>query len=217
MTLRNTDAVPIAKARRSVSEVMVIPIPALARALPRILGTLPMVCSRGSFGRFSLQADIIRNMSSTPMPVQPGKDGVRWRDLHVCYLLTRREQVTVFRLRTGLDRLSYHLYWRLRTGHTEQCPCGTGSQTTERLLQFCPLRESLREGIWPARIPVTGKLYDSLEDLRHTATFIGETGVSIERAEEEEEEEEMTVWMLTRSGLPICLRSLSLLVCAALK
>ena len=46
------------------------------------------------------------------------------------YLLTRREQVTVFRLRTGHNRLSYHLYSKLRIGHTEQCPCGTGSQTS---------------------------------------------------------------------------------------
>ena len=57
------------------------------------------------------------------------------------YLLTRREQVTVFRLRTGHNRLSYHLYSKLRIVHTEQCPCGTGSHTTEHLLQSClPLR-----------------------------------------------------------------------------
>ena len=110
MTLRNTDAVPIANARKSVSEVMVIPIPALARALPRILGTLPTVCSCGSSGRFSLQADMIRNMSSTPMPAQPGKDVVRWKGLRVYHLLTRREHVVVFRLRTGHNRLSYHIY-----------------------------------------------------------------------------------------------------------
>ena len=48
-------------------------------------------------------------------------------------LLTRREQVTVFRLRTGHNCLSYHLYSKLHIGHTEQCPCGTGSQTTEHL------------------------------------------------------------------------------------
>ena len=97
------------------------------------------------------------------------------------YLLTRREQVTVFRLRTGHNRLNYHLYSKLRIGHTEQCPCGTGSQTTEHLLQFCPTYEPLRKGIWPDHTPVARKLYGSLRDLRCTATFIRETGVSIWR------------------------------------
>ena len=79
------------------------------------------------------------------------KQHSKWRHKHPrynkadpYYLLTRREQVTVFRLRTGHNRLNYHLYSKLRIGHTEQCPCGTGSQTTEHLLQFCPTYEPLR-------------------------------------------------------------------------
>ena len=114
------------------------------------------------------------------------KQHSKWRHKHPrynkadpYYLLTRREQVTVFRLRTGHIRLSYHLYSILRIGHTEQCPCGTGSQTTEHLLQSCPTYEPLRKGIWPDHTPVARKLYGSLRDLRCTATFIGETGVSI--------------------------------------
>ena len=78
--------------------------------------------------------------------------------------LTRWEQVTVFRLRTGHNRLNNHLYFKLHIGHTEQCPCGTGSQTTEHLLQFCPTYEPLRKGIWPDHSPVARKLYGSLGD-----------------------------------------------------
>ena len=127
------------------------------------------------------------------------KQHSKWRHKHPrynkadpYYLLTRREQVTVFRLRTGHNRLNYHLYSKLRIGHTEQCPCGTGSQTTEHLLQSCPTYEPpksmalgpyslepLRKGIWPDHTPVARKLYGSLRDLRCTATFIEETGVSI--------------------------------------
>ena len=114
------------------------------------------------------------------------KQHSKWRHKHPrynkadpYYLLTRREQVTVFRLRTGHNRLNYHLYSKLRIGHTEQCPCGTGSQTTEHLLQFCPTYEPLRKGIWPDHTPVARKLYGSLKDLRCTATFIEETGISI--------------------------------------
>ena len=114
------------------------------------------------------------------------KQHSKWRHKHPrynkadpYYLLTRREQVTVFRLRTGHNRLNYHLYSKLRIGHTEQCPCGTGSQTTEHLLQFCPTYEPLRKGIWPDHTPLARKLYGSLRDLQCTATFIGETGISI--------------------------------------
>ena len=97
------------------------------------------------------------------------------------YLLIRREQVAVFKFRTGNNRLNFHLYSKLRIGHTEQCPCGTGSQITEHLLQSCPIYEPLRKGIWPDHTPVARKLYDSLGVLRCTATFIEETGVSIWR------------------------------------
>ena len=71
----------------------------------------------------------------------------------------------MFRLRTGHNRLNYHLCSKLRTGHTEQCPCGTGSQTKENLLQSCPIYEPLRKGIWPDQTPVARKLYGSLRDL----------------------------------------------------
>ena len=118
--------------------------------------------------------------------VLKAKQHSKWRHKHPrynkadpYYLLTRQEQVAVFRLRTGHNRISYHLYSKLRIGHTEQCPCGTGSQTTEHLLQSCPIYEPLRKGIWPDHTPIARKLYGSLRDLRCTVTFINETGVSI--------------------------------------
>ena len=114
------------------------------------------------------------------------KQHSKWRHKHPrynkadpYYQLTRREQVTVFRLRTGHNHLNYHLYSKLSISYTEQCPCGTGSQTTEHLLQSCPIYEPLRKGIWPDHTPVARKLYGSLRDLRCTATLIEETGVSI--------------------------------------
>ena len=123
------------------------------------------------------------------------KQHSKWRHKHPrynkadpYYLLTRREQVTVFRLRTG-HSLNYHLYSKLRIGHTEQCPCGTGSQTTEHLLQSCPTYEPLRKGFWPDHTPVARKLYGSLRDLRCTATFIGETGVPICRTRRRKKKE----------------------------
>ena len=97
------------------------------------------------------------------------KQHSKWRHQHPrhnkadpYFLLTRREQVTVFRLWTGHNCLNYHLQSKLRIGHAEQCLCGTGSQTTENLLQSCPIYKPLRKGIWPDPTPVARKLYDSL-------------------------------------------------------
>ena len=91
----------------------------------------------------------------------------------------RWEQVTVFSLRTSHNHLNRHPYSKLRSGHTEQCPCSTGSQTTQHLLQSCPLYELLRKGIWPDPTQIARKLYSSLGDLWCTATFIEKTWVSI--------------------------------------
>ena len=46
------------------------------------------------------------------------------------HLLTRHEQVSIFRLRTGHNRLRNHLFHKLKIGDTDQCRCRTGSQTT---------------------------------------------------------------------------------------
>ena len=53
----------------------------------------------------------------------------------------------------------WFLYSKLPIGHTEQCPCSTGSQTIEDLLQSCPIYEPLKKGIWPDHTPVARKLY----------------------------------------------------------
>ena len=95
------------------------------------------------------------------------------------YLLTRREQVAIFRLRTGHNRLKHHLHSTFRIGDSEQCSCGTGSQTTEHLLQSCPLHQALRDRTWPEPTPLARKLYGGLEDLRRTTTFIEESEESI--------------------------------------
>ena len=64
-------------------------------------------------------------------------------------------------------------------GLVQQWPCGSDSQTTEYLLQSCPLFEALIRGIWLHYTPVIHKLYGSLKDLQWTATFIADPGASI--------------------------------------
>ena len=110
----------------------------------------------------------------------------QWHQQHPRYdrsdpfhLLPRREQVVIFRLRTGHNRLNHHLFTKFHIGQSEQCPCGTGSQTTEHLLQSCPLHEALRQRIWPDHKAMAQKLYGCLEDLQRTVAFIVETALSI--------------------------------------
>ena len=95
------------------------------------------------------------------------------------HLLSRTEQVLIFRLRTGHNCMNHHLYTKFRIGQSDQCPCQTGSMTTEHLLQSCPLHDGLRRQIWTEETTVQGKLYGGLEDLQRTATFAQKTGVSI--------------------------------------
>jgi hypothetical protein len=63
---------------------------------------------------------------------------------------------------------NHHLYTKFCNGQSEQCPCQTGSQTTEHLLQVCPLHKALRHRIWSEETPVARKLHGSLEDLYTT-------------------------------------------------
>ena len=59
-------------------------------------------------------------------------------------LLTRREQVTVFRLRIGHNRLNHHLFSKPRISRTNQYPCSTGSQTTEHSLDDVVFTKELK-------------------------------------------------------------------------
>jgi hypothetical protein len=110
----------------------------------------------------------------------------KWMQQHPRYnpnvpfhLLSRSEQVLIFRLRTGHNRMNHHLFNKFRIGQSDQCPCQTGSMTTEHLLQSCPQHDDLRRQIWAEETTVQGKLYGSLEDLKRTATFAQRAGVSI--------------------------------------
>ena len=109
-----------------------------------------------------------------------------WKEKHTAfnpkdhfYQLNRREQVLIFRLRTKHNRLKYHLFHKFKIGQNDQCPCGTGAQTTEHILQVCPLLDNRRREVWPEPVPETQKLYGALWDLQRTAYFISDAGVAI--------------------------------------
>jgi len=95
------------------------------------------------------------------------------------YQLERHEQVIVFRLRTNHNRLKQHLYKTFKIGNSDQCPCGEDAQTATHILQTCKLYKEMRFAFWPQPTPEAQKLYGCLADLRRTAAFINETGLTI--------------------------------------
>ena len=83
------------------------------------------------------------------------KQHSRWKERHPryssrdpYYQLTRAEQVVIFRLRTGHNRLNYHMYNKFKIGESGQCQCQNDNMTTYHLLQECPLHSALRQNIW---------------------------------------------------------------------
>ena len=93
--------------------------------------------------------------------------------------LSRPERVTLFRLRTGHNRLNAHMYSKFKVGESETCLSKADIMTAEHLLQHCQLHDALRQDMWPETIPPRNKLYGNLEELGRTAAFVRVTGTSI--------------------------------------
>ena len=75
------------------------------------------------------------------------------------HLLNRQEQVIIFRLRTGHNRLNSHMYTKFKIGTTAKCTCGQANQTSEHILQECANYHTLRCTYWPSDTPMNVKLY----------------------------------------------------------
>ena len=111
--------------------------------------------------------------------------------------MTREQQVLMFRLRTGHCGLLAHLY-RIGRSHTDQCPCGTGVQDVDHLLQTCPTYKDLRQAYWPEEVDLSTKLWGPPEALLTTTGYTAATKLHIyydkPRIAEEEEENHLQMW-----------------------
>ena len=92
--------------------------------------------------------------------------------------LTRQEQVIIFRLRTGHNRLNKHLH-RLKIVRSPGCQCGKGEQTADHILQDCEDLQNLRHNTWPVETSVQDKLYGPVDMLRRTTQFIVGSGIQV--------------------------------------
>ncbi|GFS03713.1 ribonuclease H [Elysia marginata] len=85
--------------------------------------------------------------------------------------LSRKEQVTIFRLRTQHAPLNYHLN-RIKPQHPPMCPlCNDQFETTDHLLLHCPNLDDLRQDLLPPTPDITNILYSTTDQLKNTSKF----------------------------------------------
>ena len=108
-----------------------------------------------------------------------------WQDSHrdyngkdPYYHLSREDQVIIFRLRTGHNKLHSHLR-RLNLCPTDICSCGLAPMTTQHVLQDCILFNDIRRTFWPQDSPFDRKIFGDLCDLQTTADFVKATKIAI--------------------------------------
>ena len=102
-------------------------------------------------------------------------DGLQFDAIHH---LDRRQQTTIFRLRTGHCRLLSHMH-RLGISHTPECPCNTGIQSAEHILQDCPTFSDLRKKTWPNGTDLDTKLWGDYPNLERTVGFVAAAGLNV--------------------------------------
>ena len=134
-------------------------------------------CLMGGWGRYETDlygALILRNNFGTEWPRRLDI-GTEEDSIHQ---LDRAAQVTIFRLRSGHCQLLSHLH-RLNISHSDECPCGTGAQTPNHILQSCPTFDTLRRQTWPSPVDAHRKLWGPVEALQQTAVFTLLAGLKI--------------------------------------
>ena len=110
----------------------------------------------------------------------------KWREKHpgvnkndACNKLDRADHMIIFKLRTGHNRLNYHMFTKLGIGTAEKCPCGAAAMTSQHILQECMRHDSLKQEIWPKPRPMEWKLHGNMEELQRTIYFVRQSGETI--------------------------------------
>ena len=85
---------------------------------------------------------------------------------------------SILRLRTGHCQFLSHLH-TLNISHSDECPCGTGPQTPNHILQSCPTFDAPRRQTWPSPVDAHRKLWGPVETLRQTANLALLIGLKI--------------------------------------
>ena len=85
--------------------------------------------------------------------------------------ISRKEQCTIFRLRTQHIPLNAHLN-RLNPEHPPLCElCDEPYETVDHIMFNCPKLADLRQQFLPPRPHTTNSLYSTFEQLKKTSTY----------------------------------------------
>ena len=99
-------------------------------------------------------------------------------------LLERKDQVNIFRLRTGHAALNAHLN-RIKPSIPPNCVlCNAPSETTEHFLFKCQVLKHLRERFLPPSPDPGNTLYSTLQQLRNTCKYVIMAGSLRARAQQ---------------------------------
>ena len=64
------------------------------------------------------------------------------------WLLSGKWQVALVGMSTGHNRLNDHMHQKLKLVPLSTCPCGQEEETTDHILQRCPLDQVARQDVW---------------------------------------------------------------------
>ena len=93
-----------------------------------------------------------------------------------------KSQCLYFQILGRFRAAIYHQQLQIQTrhiSHSDECPCSTGPQTPNHILQSCPTFDDLRRQTWPSPVEAHRKLWGPVETLRQTADFALLTGLKI--------------------------------------
>ena len=105
------------------------------------------------------------------------------------------QQVVLARLRTRHNRLNSDVHSKLKLASSPTCPCGQEDQTTEHVLQTCPLHKATREDEWPVSTFPTTKLFGSKQELEKTTSFISRAALIVQSANAKKKQKKKMMMM----------------------
>ena len=96
----------------------------------------------------------------------------------------------ILRIRQGHNRLNAHIFRKMKLAPSPTCNFGLEDQTAEHMLQRCPLLQTTRKNMLPTAVRLDTKLCGIKEEVGKKATFIFQTGPSVQRQPRRKRERE---------------------------
>ena len=79
----------------------------------------------------------------------------------------------------GISETVIIMHRKLKLAPSPTCPCGQEEQTTEHVLQRCPLHKATREDVWPVSTSLTTQRYGCKQELEKTTSFISRAALIV--------------------------------------